>query len=474
MNILSVNFCVIFAAFFTLYWLIKDKRIQNLLLLAFSYIFYALIGWKFLGLLILTSLSVYGAGLLLGSEKLLLGKKAILILTIILNIGILFVFKYYDFFVSEIARVLTLNAESLLLHLILPVGISFYTFTAIGYAIDVYRGQVNATKEIVPFLTFLSFFPLILSGPIERSKGLLPQLKQKRDFDYPLVTDGIVQIVWGAFKKIVLADNCAVIVNNAFGNYENLLASSLAIGAVLYSIQIYCDFSGYSDIAIGLSKMLGFRVRRNFRYPYFSLHVSDFWRRWHMSLQSWFTDYIYFPLGGSRCSKQRSIFNTFVVFTVCGIWHGANWTFIVWGVYHAILFIPLILFGSKEFRRSTVNEVSLLPTFKEVGLILTTFLFITLGWILFRAPSLSVGIGYIGDIFSTSIFATPSGIGLNNFAYIGALLVVFFIVEWLQRSKEYPLILKVPGWIKVIILYVLVYHIIFHDAAQSDFIYFQF
>lgn len=474
MNILSTTFLAVYVVLFVLYWITKNYKVQNVLLLTFSYVFYALIGWRFAFLLVVTTLTAYIAGLSFENEKYNRFKKAILVSTIILNVGILFVFKYYDFFVSEITKVFALNPESALLHLILPVGISFYTFTAIGYVIDVYKKKVTATREVVPFFLFLSFFPLILSGPIERSTGLLPQLKNKREFDNSLVNDGITQIVWGAFKKLVIADNCAIIVNNAFGNAHHLPASSLAIGAILYSIQIYCDFSGYSDVAIGLSKTMGFNVRKNFRYPYFSLHVSDFWRRWHMSLQSWFTDYIYFPLGGSRCSKGRTIFNTFVVFTVCGIWHGANWTFIVWGIYHAILFIPLILFCSKEFRRKTVNETSLLPTFKEIGLMVLTFFLITIGWVMFRAPSMNEGFYYICSCFGGSILSAPTGIGLNGFVYIGVLLVILLIIEWLKREKEYPLQLKVPGWVKVIILYVLIYHIVFHDAAQSDFIYFQF
>ena len=452
----------------------KDHvKVQNVFILTANYIFYALIDWRFCGLLLLTSLSVYGAALCVNEvEK--RRSKLILIMTIILNIGILFFFKYYNFFAGEFARLLNIGDSKVLINLILPVGISFYTFTSLGYVIDVYQGKVRATKDAISVLSFISFFPLILSGPIERSDGLLPQFKKKRLFDYQLSTDGVTQIVWGAFKKMVIADNLAVIVSPAFGNYENLPASSLIIGAVLYTFQIYFDFSGYSDIAIGISKLLGFRVRRNFHYPYFALNVADFWKRWHMSLQSWLMNYIYFPLGGSRCSKGRVVFNTLVVFTICGIWHGANWTFIVWGIYHGLLFVPLILFCSKEFRKTTVKEDRLLPSFKEIRLMLFTFVLVTIGWILFNASSLSVGIGYIVGMFNSSVMSTPIGIGLTEAYYIFALLIITLMFEWSQRAKEHPFQFQSSGWIKVILLYVLVAHIIFCNAAQSDFIYYQF
>jgi len=475
MNIISTTFFVSFVAFFAIYWLLKKKpKTQNVYVLLASYAFYALIDWRFCGLLFFTSLITFYSGVALEKITDFKRKKIILFCEIIINIGILFAFKYYNFFAGEFARLLGLNQDTVMLNLILPVGISFYTFTAIGYAIDVYKGKTLATKEIVPFLSFISFFPLLLSGPIERSTGLLPQFKQERKFDYALMSDGVQQIIWGVFKKAVLADNCAMVVNNAFGNYSNLPASSLVIGAILYSFQIYFDFSGYSDMAIGLSKLLGFRVRINFHFPYFALNVSDFWRRWHMSLQSWFIDYIYYPLGGSRCSKGRTIFNTFVVFAVCGIWHGANWTFILWGLYHAVLFVPLVLFCSKGFRRTTVNENKVLPTFRELVLMFTTFGLITIGWIIFKAVSISAAIGYLRGIFSSSLLSAPTGIGLDGFTYVFALLVVAFGFEWTQRTKEHAMQFNSSGWVKILIMYILIAHVIFCNAAQSDFIYYQF
>ncbi len=478
MSILSTTFLASFIAFFFFYWLLKERvRFQNLLVLVASYIFYSLINWHFSFLLMFTSLSVYCAGLLFSKyHNAILIKKNVLIITIIANVGILFVFKYYDFFVTEIAGFLNLNGDSILLNSLLPVGISFYTFTSLGYAIDVYNGKTEATKELIPFLSFISFFPLLLSGPIERSDGLLVQFKKSRSFDYNLTIDGVQQVIWGTFKKIVIADNLAVIVSQAFNNYDTLPASSLIIGAVFYTFQIYFDFSGYSDIAIGMSKLLGFRIRRNFHYPYFALNVADFWKRWHMSLQSWLMEYIYFPLGGSRGSKIKTVINTFIVFFICGLWHGSNWTFVVWGLYHAVLFIPLILFCTKSFRKTTVNETSLLPSLKETGLMFATFLLVTIGWIFFNAPTIGVAVGYIHNIFNTSVWALPTGIGLGdgNSLYIGLLLVLVIGFEWSQRTHEHPMQFSAPGWFKVIVLYVFVFHIIFFSAAQSDFIYYQF
>ena len=478
MSILSTIFLVSFASFLIVYWLLKDKlNWQNVLVLVASYCFYSLINWHFSFLLLFTSLSVYCAGVVFSeyrTNKTL--TKVVLILTIIIDVGILFLFKYYDFFAKELAAFLGVNGDGLLLHLLLPVGISFYTFTSLGYAIDVYNGKTPASRSIIQLFSFIAFFPLLLSGPIERSDGLLRQFKNKRVFDYSLIADGLQQAVWGVFKKLVIADNLAVVVSQAFSNYNTIPASSLLIGAFFYSFQIYFDFSGYSDIAVGMCKLMGFRVRRNFHYPYFALNVADFWKRWHMSLQSWLMEYIYFPLGGSRGTKAKTLINTFIVFGICGLWHGANWTFIAWGIYHAVLFIPLILFCSKQFRKTTVNEDKPFPSLREIVLICINFVFITIGWILFNAPNIDVATGYIANIFNASLFALPTGIGLGERKsfYVCLLLVVLLAFEWSQRSKEHPMQFRAPGWLKVIIMYVFVFLIIFCSAAQSDFIYYQF
>ena len=398
-----------------------------------------------------------------------------MICNVVINIGILFVFKYYNFFAGELASFFSLNSNDFYIKLLLPVGISFYTFTAIGAIIDIYRNSENQHNlGLVPFMTFISFFPLIMSGPIERSTGLLAQIRKSRNFDTFLITDGIIQIFWGLFKKMVLADNCSIIANNAFGNYSDLPASSLAIGAIIYSLQIYFDFSGYSDIAIGISKTLGFKIRRNFRFPYFAVNVADFWKRWHMSLQSWFVDYIYIPLGGSRKSSLRTIINTFIVFLICGIWHGANWTFVVWGIYHAILFIPLILLFSKKFRRLSISDNQTFPNCKELILMIINFILITIGWIIFNSDSLTDAFFYIKNLFSDSILDTPNGIGLSEYPYILFLIFIVLIIEWVQKSKEYALQFCSKTWVKVAIIYIIIIHTILCSANQSDFIYYQF
>lgn len=473
MSTLSVSFWVLFILIFLLYWSLKTNyKLQNFFLLIVNYVLYSLWDIKFSGLLLAISLVSYLSAILINNYKGRI-RKLICSINVILYIVVLFLFKYYNFFTTEFAQLLGVNEDTLLLHLLLPVGISFYIFTTIGYVVDVYKEKREAVKELIPYLSFISFFPLILSGPIERSTTLLPQFLKKRIFSYELATIGVQQVIWGLFKKMVLADNCATIVNTVFSNYSELPASSLVIGAILYSVQIYCDFSGYSDMAIGISKLLGFNVRRNFNYPYFAINVSDFWRRWHMSLQQWFVDYIYIPLGGSRCSTNRIVFNTFVIFVVCGIWHGANWTFIVWGFYHAFLFVPLLFFF-KGSKKKTIDIISVFPTFKELGAMAFTFCLITIGWIVFNSPSIGFSLDYICGMVNSTILAIPSGIGLGNSTYILILITIFFLFEWMQRKYEFPLLFKAPGWVKVIILYVLIIHIVFCNAAQSDFIYFQF
>lgn len=475
MSITSLDFCLFYLLFYIGYWLLKDNyKIQNIYVLATSYLFYSLIDWRFSFLLLFISLFSYYIGILIKKKPAKYSPSFLLTIAVVVNVGILFIFKYYDFFASELSLLFGLNNDKILLNLILPVGISFYIFTATGYVIDIYKGTVEPTKEIVPFLSFISFFPLLLSGPIERSNGLLPQFKKKRSFDKELAFNGIQQVVWGAFKKLVIADNCATIVQVVFANYTDMPASSLLIGGILYSFQIYFDFSGYSDIAIGLSKLLGLKVRRNFNYPYFAMNVSDFWRRWHMSLQSWLTDYVYFPLGGSRCSKSRTIYNTFIVFLLCGIWHGANWTFFAWGAYHALLFVPLLLLFSKEFKKKTVDDEGLVPSLKSIIQMLITFLLITIGWIMFNSPSLSVGINYIFSIFSPSILCAPTNLGLVENIYTLLLIIFVFIFEWINKEKEIPLFFKCPVYLKILIIYLLLGHIVLCNASQTDFIYYQF
>lgn len=473
MNILSLSFGVIFFMVFSLYWLLaKNLKLQNLFLLAVSYLLYASWDVKAMWLLLFLTFSSYLSAYFMEDVKSKY-RRIILIVDVVLNVGVLFAFKYYDFFTSELCDLLLIDRDGVLLNLILPVGISFYIFTNTGYVIDIYLRKRTAEKKLVNYFLFISFFPLILSGPIERSNSLLPQLASIRIFSYSLVVEGAQQLLWGFFKKMIIADNCASVVNYVFPNYQHLPASALVVGALLYSFQIYFDFSGYSDIAIGMSKMLGFKVLRNFNYPYISINISDFWRRWHMSLQRWFTDYIYFPLGGSRCSLQRVVFNTFVVFIICGIWHGANWTFIVWGLYNAFLFIPYILFFKGKTKKTIDNATKRLSV-SDVVQMLITFSLVTIGWVMFNSPSLADGLNYILYCFNSSITEKPVGLGLSDISLPLLAMIVILVLEWFQKDKEFALLFKSPKWVKLLAIYVIIAMLIFNRAGSSDFIYLQF
>lgn len=473
MNILSLSFGVIFFIVFSLYWLLaKNLKLQNLFLLAVSYLLYASWDVKAMWLLLFLTFSSYLSAYFMEDVKSKY-RRIILIVDVVLNVGVLFAFKYYDFFASELCDLLLIDKDGILLNLILPVGISFYIFTNTGYVIDIYMRKRTAEKKLINYFLFISFFPLILSGPIERSNSLLPQFASPRVFSYSFVVEGAQQLLWGFFKKMIIADNCASVVNYVFSNYQHLPASALVVGALLYSFQIYFDFSGYSDIAIGMSKMLGFKVMRNFNYPYISINISDFWRRWHMSLQRWFTDYIYFPLGGSRCSLQRVVFNTFVVFIICGIWHGANWTFIVWGLYNAFLFIPYILFFKGKTKKTIDNATKRLSV-SDVVQILITFSLVTIGWVMFNSPSLSDGLNYILYCFNSSIIEKPMGLGLSNISLPLLAMIVILVLEWFQKDKEFALLFKSSKWVKLLTIYVIIAMLIFNRAGSSDFIYLQF
>lgn len=362
------------------------------------------------------------------------------------------------------------------LHVILPVGISFYTFHALSYSIDVYKKRVPATKDIIAFFTFISFFPLLVAGPIERATNLLPQMYRKRIFDYRLAVDGMRQVLWGLFKKIVIADNCAIIANDIFNNYGNYSGSTLVLGALFFTFQIYGDFSGYSDIALGTARLFGFSVLRNFAFPYFSRDIAEFWRRWHISLTTWFRDYIYIPLGGSRVSKGKVVRNTFIIFLISGFWHGANWTFICWGAYHALLFLPLILLKQNRKNTNTVAEGKILPNLKELFQMVITFGLVVLGWILFRAENITHAWNYISIIFSPSLLAVPKlpPLFLNKFHFL--IIPLFIIVEWLNRKKQHGLQIDniKSSVVKWIIYFMLILAIWALGGQQETFIYFQF
>ena len=392
-------------------------------------------------------------------------------LNIVINLLILAVFKYYNFFVTEFCGLFHLSADGLLIKVILPVGISFYTFQALSYSIDVYRNKIEPTKDIIAFFAFIGFFPQLVAGPIERATNLLPQFLTKREFSYEQATDGMRQILWGLFKKIAVADTCALFVNPVFDNYGSYSGSTLALAAILFTFQIYGDFSGYSDIAIGTAKLFGIKLMRNFNNPYFSRDIAEFWRRWHISLTSWFRDYVYIPLGGSRVGKAKIVRNTFLIFLISGLWHGANWTFIAWGAYHAVLFLPLILLGRNRKHTDTVAEGHLLPTGKELGQILLTFTLATIGWILFRADSITSATEFICRIFTR--WQNPFTVSLlPTMAY----LVILLVIEWIQRNKEHALDLNGihSHFVKYVIYYTLIITMFLAYHGSETFIYFQF
>ncbi len=468
----SLEFAIFLPIVFLLYWFVFNRNVkwQNLFVVVASYVFYGWWDWRFLFLIAFTSFCSWGSGLLIAKYRQYRSAKVIHILNIVLNLTILGVFKYYDFFADSFARMfLHGNSDKLLLHLILPVGISFYTFQALSYSIDVYRQKLEPTRDIIQFFAFVSFFPQLVAGPIERATNLLPQFEKPRTFDYSQAVDGMRQILWGLFKKIAVADTCALYVNQVFSHYQTQSGPTLMVAAVLFAIQIYGDFSGYSDVAIGTAKLFGIKLMRNFRNPYFSRDIAEFWRRWHISLTTWFRDYVYIPLGGSRVSKGKIIRNTFIIFLLSGFWHGANWTFIAWGAYHAILFLPLILMGKNRKYLNEVAEGRILPSLKETIQILSTFVLVSIGWILFRANSISQAWDYITLIPHWGILYTE---GL-----VAAVLPAagMFATEWLQRTREHGLDLRSTSHLWHYILYLTLIVILFFSYSNSEsFIYFQF
>lgn len=475
----SLAFVIFLIVVFISYWLLPLKiRGKNITLILASCFFYGWWDWRFLGLLAITVISTYYAGLLIEryeeNRKL---KKIISSGNIVLNIGILGLFKYYDFFATNFAKLLNLsglNVDVLTLNLILPIGISFYTFQAIGYSIDVYQRKVNAEHDLLTFTTFITFFPQLLAGPIERADNMLPQYRANRSFDYPLAVDGCRQMLWGFFKKMVIADHCAAVIDPLWATWQQQSGATLLICAFFYTIQIYCDFSGYSDISIGVAKLFGIRIRKNFDYPYFSTSIPEFWRRWHISLMTWFRDYIYFPLGGSRCSKLRSIFNSYVVFLVSGLWHGANWTFVFWGGYHASLLAIYKIFNIKTKSDTTIKQ----PWYVLVQKIVLTFVLAMTGWVFFRSNTISDAFGILSRIvmwLPSTVTNSDSGI-----IYVIASLPIMLLVEWVQRNKNHGMEIagtsmltrsRIMRW--AIYLAILVITVVFRGPS-GEFIYFQF
>ncbi|MBR0264269.1 MAG: MBOAT family protein [Prevotella sp.] len=444
----SFEFLVFLPIVFLLYWFVfRSRRWQNLLVVVASYVFYGWWDWRFLLLIAFTSLCSFGSGLLLehyeGQRR---RQQMVSAANIVLNLGILGVFKYYNFFVENLDALFSAagwHLDWVTMEIILPVGISFYTFQALSYTIDVYQKKLPATHDIVEFFAYISFFPQLVAGPIERATNLLPQFQRNRQFNYAKAVDGCRQMLWGFLKKLVIADNCAVVVNEYWNQYAELPGLTLFLLGMLFTFQIYCDFSGYSDIAIGCARLFGFNLMRNFNYPYFSRSIPEFWRRWHISLTTWFRDYIYFPLGGSRCDKWKIIRNVYIVWGISGLWHGANWTFVCWGLFHATLLAIYNIFGINTKYQHVVAYGRYLPTIKETLQMALTFFLAIIGWIIFRAESMTQAVEYLSHMFSqflpnsTLRVGSNSGIGVMLFQIVPAVIMLF--VEWLQRNKQHAL-----------------------------------
>jgi D-alanyl-lipoteichoic acid acyltransferase DltB (MBOAT superfamily) len=453
-----------------------DVKNQNILLLLASYLFYAWWDWRFLGLIIFSSIIDYSIGRKLGNVNTKLNRRLLLWLSLGINLGLLGFFKYFNFFIDSFTDAFSLFGYAIHgshLDIILPVGISFYTFQTLSYTIDVYRKDIEPTKDLVSFFTFVSFFPQLVAGPIERATNLLPQFYNKRSFTYENGRDGLRQILWGLFKKIVIADNCAQIVNEIFANYEQMSSISLGLGAVLFAFQIYGDFSGYSDIAIGTSKLFGFHLKRNFAFPYFSRDIAEFWRRWHISLSTWFRDYVYIPLGGSQQGKWINIRNIFIIFLVSGAWHGANWTFVIWGFLNALYFLPLFLLNRNRKHMDHKEERRWFPRPYLILQILFTFTLTCIAWVFFRADNVTEAFNYLNRTF---INTQPGGPLHINGKFLLA-LIVFILIEWNHRNKAYGLDFnntKTPKIIRHLSYYGIIICIFTIGGEQSDFIYFQF
>jgi alginate O-acetyltransferase complex protein AlgI len=478
----SFEFAIFLPVVFIIYWFLTNKsiKLQNLTILVASYFFYGWWDWRFLSLIIFSTVVDFVVGQRLIKTENRMTRKMWLWLSIVVNLGLLGVFKYYNFFLDSLYNaapglqaVMGFNTLSI----ILPVGISFYTFQTLSYTIDIYKRKLEPTNDFIAFAAYVAFFPQLVAGPIERATNLLPQFKQKRIFNYTAAVDGMRQILWGLFKKIVIADNSAVFANEIFANSDSYSGSVLLFGALFFAIQIYGDFSGYSDIAIGTARLFGINLMRNFAFPYFSRDIAEFWRRWHISLSTWFRDYLYIPLGGSRGGRGMQIRNIFVIFIVSGFWHGANWTFIAWGALHAVFFLPLLLTKKNRSHMDIAAKGKLLPSLKELMGMAFTFGLVLIAWVFFRAEDLGHAFSYLGGIFSGSLFTVPSFHDSVKALTALILISIFIIIEWLGREREYAiegLDFRFKKPVRYAIYYAIVLVIFWAGGQEQEFIYFQF
>jgi alginate O-acetyltransferase complex protein AlgI len=473
----SISFAIFLPIVFLLYWYVCNRKLswQNSFLLVASYTFYGWWDWRFLLLIGLSTVVDYVISMLMVNRKYCRFDKLLLSISLIVNLGLLGFFKYYNFFIESWISMwgkIGIEMSPASLTIILPVGISFYTFQTLSYTIDVYRKKIFPTTNFINFAAYVAFFPQLVAGPIERASRLLPQFAQRRSFTSEQGISAVNLIIWGLFKKVVIADNCAIYVNEIFDNSDQMNTASLILGSVYFAFQIYGDFSGYSDIAIGTARLFGFSLMKNFDYPYFSRNVAEFWRRWHISLSTWFRDYLYIPLGGSRGSKTSQIKNVLIIFIVSGFWHGANWTFIIWGFIHSVFYLPLLIFAKHRAYLEQVNEKYFLPHFSDFWRIVSTFILVTIAWIFFRANSIDHAYTYLHRLFTNGDFSITY-LSIERYSIELLILITFFVmIEWFHKLYEHPFVgslkkLKLVGVI-IALLVLGVY------SDHNEFIYFQF
>ena len=480
----SFEYLIFLPITFIIYWFVlkKSHKGQNVLLLLASYLFYGWWDYRFLSLILLSTLVDYFVGIAIFNNQTVKKRKLLVGISIVFNLGLLGVFKYFNFFIEswvDAWNLLGIEMHKTTLQVILPVGISFYTFQTLSYTLDIYRRELEPTKNFIAFAAYVSFFPQLVAGPIERASKLLPQILNKRTFNYENAVLGMRLMLWGFFKKIVIADGVAPYVDDIFINYASYSGGTLIFGAVLFAFQIYGDFSGYSDIAIGTAKLFGINLMRNFNYPYFSRDIAEFWRRWHISLSTWFRDYLYIPLGGSKVSRGKQIRNVFIIFLVSGFWHGANWTFIFWGGINALFFIPVMLSGNNRKHLDAVAIDRLLPSIKEGAQMLFTFVITTFAWIFFRADSLTHAWNFLKSIIQKDqFFQLSSNETYNNSIRPLLIYLIFFlIIEWIHRNREDVVgnFFKNRSLIRYMYYFLIGFIILINIKNEAtNFIYFQF
>jgi D-alanyl-lipoteichoic acid acyltransferase DltB (MBOAT superfamily) len=473
----SLTFLVFLPAVFCIYWFVLHKNLlaRNVFLLLASYVFYGWWDWRFLSLIAFSTLVDYYVARFIATSYSQKKRKLLLVVSLIVNLGLLGFFKYVNFFVDswvDAFNGLGIAMNTSTLNIILPVGISFYTFQTLSYTIDVYRGNLQASRKLIDFATYVAFFPQLVAGPIERATNLLPQFGVLKKFNEQQAISGLHLILWGLFQKVVIADSCAPYVNSIFDNYESMNSLSLMLGAVYFAFQIYGDFAGYSNIAIGTARLLGFDLMRNFNYPYFSRDMAEFWRRWHISLSTWFRDYLYIPLGGSRGTTAMQLRNVFIIFIVSGFWHGANWTFVFWGFLHALFFIPVLLLNKNRSNLNQVAENAVLPSFKEIFQMLTTFVLACIAWVFFRAASFLEAVAYFKTMLAQPSFDVQY-LGIQRYATEMLFIIAIFIaLEWAHRTQEHPFVGRWK-WFKIAAVILMLLTLGVYSDHQ-DFIYFQF